>query len=148
MHNCGGLCVVNNRGVGGRLGRAAGPAAQPPTRAKPVCFDAVETACGRKAAVCGNLRGAPAGDFREKVCECLRRGVKKSAITFGGERFLENLVCTPARRGHPFVPTKGCKSGLGLRPKNPVALLRWIRKAFFLRKKPSVLHADGLKRCL
>ena len=46
--------------------RAAGPAAQPPTRAKPVCFDAVETACGRKAAVCKNLRGAPAGDFREK----------------------------------------------------------------------------------
>ena len=29
---------------------AAGPAAEPPTRAKPVCFDAVETACGRKKA--------------------------------------------------------------------------------------------------
>ena len=27
-----------------------------------------------------------------------------------------------------------------------VALLRWIRKAFFLRKKPSVLHADGLNK--
>ena len=27
--------------------RAAGPAAKPPTRAKPVCFDCVETACGR-----------------------------------------------------------------------------------------------------
>ena len=26
------------------------------------------------------------------------------------------------------------------------ALLRWIRKAFFLRKKPSVLHADGLNK--
>ena len=38
-------------------GRAAGPAAQPPTRAQPVCFDAVETACGRKVAVCRNLRG-------------------------------------------------------------------------------------------
>ena len=56
MHNCGGLCVENNRWLGG-LGRAAGPAAQPPTRAQPVCFDAVETACGRKAAVCRNLRG-------------------------------------------------------------------------------------------
>ncbi len=54
-------------------------------------------------------------------------GVKKFAITSGGARFLENLVCTPARRGHPFVPTKGCKNGSGLRPKNPVALLRWIR---------------------
>ena len=32
---------------GGESGRAAGPAAQPPTRAEPVCFDAVETACGR-----------------------------------------------------------------------------------------------------
>ena len=28
--------------------RAAGPAAEPPTRAEPVCFDAVETACGRR----------------------------------------------------------------------------------------------------
>ena len=29
------------------------------------------------------------------------------------------MVCTPTRRGHPFVPTKGCKNGLGLRPKDP-----------------------------
>ena len=36
---------------------AAGPAAQPPTRASPVCFDAVETACDRNAAVCRHLRG-------------------------------------------------------------------------------------------
>ena len=35
------------QGAGGESGRAAGPAAQPPTRAEPVCFDAVETACGR-----------------------------------------------------------------------------------------------------
>ena len=37
--------MVQKRGV--RRGRAAGPAAEPPTRAEPVCFDAVETACGR-----------------------------------------------------------------------------------------------------
>ena len=36
---------------------AAGPAAEPPTRAKPVCFDAVETACGRMPAVCKNFGG-------------------------------------------------------------------------------------------
>ena len=30
-----------------RRGQAAGPAAKPPTRAEPACFDAVETACGR-----------------------------------------------------------------------------------------------------
>ena len=35
------------QGAGGESERAAGPAAQPPTRAQPVCFDAVETACGR-----------------------------------------------------------------------------------------------------
>ena len=34
-------------GMAQRGGQAAGPAAEPPTRAKPVCFDAVETACGR-----------------------------------------------------------------------------------------------------
>ena len=32
--------------------RAAGPAAKPPTRAQPVCFDAVETACGPMPAPC------------------------------------------------------------------------------------------------
>ena len=37
--------MVQKRGV--RRGQAAGPAAEPPTRAEPVCFDAVETACGR-----------------------------------------------------------------------------------------------------
>ena len=40
---------VEKPGGGEGLQRAAaGPAAEPPTRAKPVCFDAVETACGRK----------------------------------------------------------------------------------------------------
>ena len=34
-------------GMAQRGGQAAGPAAEPPTRAEPVCFDAVETACGR-----------------------------------------------------------------------------------------------------
>ena len=38
---------VEKSGGGEGLQRAAaGPAAEPPTRAKPVCFDAVETACG------------------------------------------------------------------------------------------------------
>ena len=37
------------QGEGGESGRAAGPAAQPPTRAEPVGFDAVETACGPPA---------------------------------------------------------------------------------------------------
>ena len=54
------------------------------------------------------------GDFRGGLA-----GVKKIVVACGGARFLEILVCTPTRRGHPFVPTKGCKSGLGLRPKNP-----------------------------
>ena len=37
----------------------------------------------------------------------------------GGASLIKDLICTPTRRGHPFVPTKGCKNGLGLRPKNP-----------------------------
>ncbi len=35
---------------------AAGPAVEPPTRAEPVCFDAVETACGRVPASCRDLQ--------------------------------------------------------------------------------------------
>ena len=37
----------------------------------------------------------------------------------GGAGLLDIIVGTPTRRGHPFVPTKGCKNGLGLRPKDP-----------------------------
>ena len=68
--------------------RAAGPAAQPPTRAQPVCFDAVETACGRKAAVCKNLRGAPAGAFVKKIAGACGGGVKKIVVAY--------------RRGKPY----------------------------------------------
>ena len=78
-------------GVGWLPGRAAGPAAQPPTRAQPVCFDAVETACGRKAAVCGNLRGAPAGAFVKKIAGACGGGVKKIVITFGGASLIKDF---------------------------------------------------------
>ena len=37
-------------------GRAAGPAAEPPRRAKPACFGAAETACGRSLRLAANLR--------------------------------------------------------------------------------------------
>ena len=43
----GGLGKGREPGMVQRGGQAAGPAAEPPTRAEPVCFDAVETACGR-----------------------------------------------------------------------------------------------------
>ena len=112
------MCVGNNRrfygrkwhfwGGGGLPGRAAGPAAQPPTRAQPVCFDAVETACGRKAAVCRNLRGAPAGAF-----------VKKIVITFGGAGLIKWCDLYGYRRGGTFDSPKVPKSDLRLRPKNP-----------------------------
>ena len=78
--------------------------------------------------------------FGGVVCSCpsaallgsrLRRiFVKKFAVAFGGASLLQVLIGTPTRRGHPFVPTKGCKNGSGLRPKDPVALLRWIRIYF------------------
>ena len=46
---------------GGR--RAAGPAAEPPRRAKPACFGEAETACGRRPQLPESRRGgtAPAG---------------------------------------------------------------------------------------
>ena len=64
----------------------------------------------------GDFRGGLAG-IREKACNRLT----------AGRAFNKVIDCTPTRRGHPFVPTKGCKNGSGLRPENPVALLRWIR---------------------
>ena len=73
-----------------------------------------------KLAVLGAFGGRLSADIREKVCNRLTAGRALQKV----------LICTPTRRGHPFVPTKGCKNGLGLRPKNPVALLRWIRIYF------------------
>ena len=56
----------------------------------------------------------PAG--REKVCNRLRwAGLIKGFDLYG------------YRRGGTFDSPKVPKSDLGLRPKNPVALLRWIR---------------------
>ena len=53
--------------------------------------------------------------------------MKKSAITSGGASVIKDLIGTPTRRGHPFVPTKGCKNGLGLRPKDPTLVGRNLR---------------------
>ena len=39
--------------------RAAGPAAKPPTRAKPAGFGEAETACGLYPAPCREYKGAP-----------------------------------------------------------------------------------------
>ena len=42
------------RDLGGEgLGRAAGPAAEPPTRAEPAGFGEAETACGRRGGLMG-----------------------------------------------------------------------------------------------
>ena len=73
--------VVRREGL--RRGRAAGPAAKPPTRAQPVCFDAVETACGpvpagskilRRAGRCGMIDGGKNhGTFAEGRAEQCRK---------------------------------------------------------------------------
>lgn len=39
--------------------RAAGPAAEPPTRAEPVCFGEAETACGPDPYLAEDGRGGP-----------------------------------------------------------------------------------------
>ena len=74
-----------------------------------------------------NLQSPSVGQAFYKVIICMPDGGGEFVITSGGASLIKDLISTPARRGHPFVPTKGCKSGLGLRPKDPVALLRWIR---------------------
>ena len=68
-----------------------------------------------------------AGQVFLVIIICTPAGGGEFVITSGGASLIKDLISTPARRGHPFVPTKGCKTGLGLRPKDPVALLRWIR---------------------
>ena len=50
----------------------AGPAAEPPTRAEPVCFDAVETACGPYA--CG-LQGFSGGGSPAKGVDFFDMGL-------------------------------------------------------------------------
>ena len=97
-----------------RAGRAAGPAAQPPTRAKPVCFDAVETACGRKAAVCGNLRRAPAGAFVKKIAGACGGGVNKIVVAYRrGKSYKKGFDLYGYRRGGTFDSPKVPKSDLG-----------------------------------
>ena len=45
------------------------------------------------------------------------------------------------------MPTKGCKNGLGLRPKNPVALLCWIRIRTARRWASKVSVTHFYRRC-
>ena len=78
---------------------------------------------------------------------------QKPVVAFGGARFIlgYNLHGSPPWRF--FCPCKRNQNrvkGDRFPLDKPLsdALLRWIRKAFFLRKKPSVLHADGLKKSL
>ena len=53
--------------------------------------------------------------------------VKKIVITSGGASLIKDYDLHGHRRGGTFDSPKVPKSDLGLRPKNPVALLRWIR---------------------
>ena len=56
--------------------------------------------------------------------------VKKIVITSGGASLIKDYDLHGYRRGGTFESPKVPKSDLGLRPKNPVALLRWIRIYF------------------
>ena len=56
--------------------------------------------------------------------------VKKIVVTFGGASLIKDYDLHGYRRGGTFDSPKVPKSDLGLRPKNPVALLRWIRIYF------------------
>ena len=56
--------------------------------------------------------------------------VKKIVITSGGASLTKDYDLHGYRRGGIFDSPKVPKSDLGLRPKDPVALLRWIRIYF------------------
>ena len=68
-------------------------------------------------------------------------------VTSGGESLIIDLISTARRRGVPFTRVKGTKTRLGLCPKTPVACSAGYER-HFSAKKPSVLHADGLKKSL
>ncbi len=98
------------RDLGGEgLGRAAGPAAEPPTRAKPAGFGEAETACGRGRGF--DFLGALGG-----VGEGRRPGG-------GAADAAQRAACPRRRRGRPAArsgrlrknsPDRG-RSGRGLR---------------------------------
>ena len=71
--------------------------------------------------ICNRLS---AGQALQKVIICTARrrgGMTQFLLTFGGAGFLENLDCTPNRRGLTFVRAKVSKTRLGRCPKTPVA---------------------------
>ena len=75
------------------------------------------------------------------VVACRRRGA-----------FCKGIVSTARRGGLPFAPAKGSKTGqrgTKLSPlQTPLTLSCAGYERHFSAKKPSVLHADGLQKCL
>ena len=90
------------RGREVRRGQAAGPAAKPPTRAEPVCFDAVETACGPVPA---GSRKPPAGQGAAPS----GAGMRKNGVRTGWGRPRRG----PARRGRKADWQRGRKGRHG-----------------------------------
>ena len=70
-------------------------------------------------------------DIREKVCSRLRRG--KSFTS-------SNWYAYPA--GASFCADKRMQNGSGLRPENPVALLRWSAERRITTPVPSSEEGD------
>ncbi len=68
-----------------------------------------------------------AGQVFLVIIICTPAGGGEFVITSGGASLIKDFDLHGYRRGGTFDSPKVPKSDLGLRPKNPVALLRWIR---------------------
>ena len=83
-------------------------------------------------------------------CDILGRVCDRLAA----KAFCKGIVSTARRGGLPFAPAKGSKTGqrgTGLSPlQTPLTLncAGYGFRFFSVEKSKSVLHADGLKRCL
>ena len=96
----------------------------------------------RGGAFCKSLNCAPA-----------RRGIVCGRLS-AGQGLLQGLISTARRRGLPFAPAKGSKTGQrgpGLSPlQTPLTLscAGYGFRFFSVEKSKSVLRTDALKRCL
>ena len=96
----GGFGKGREPGMVQRGGQAAGPAAKPPTRAKPVCFDAVETACGRWGEGFGFWERAAEGEGLGRGGSrgwCKKGGAQGAGRRPGGRWWRKALPCMGKR---------------------------------------------------
>ena len=91
------------------------------------------------------------GKSQSRAPSPAKRASSSFLLAFGGDKSPKGDSLYGSPPGRFFCPCKRNQNrvkGDRFPLDKPLsgALLRWIRKAFFPRKKPSVLHADGLNK--